>query len=86
MIEIGLGERERLVDPQPGTPQDHDQPAKPAAVRTVTGGVHDGDDLLHFRRIGRWRRRLLRGERPAWKPGMSPVIGVGRRARAAART
>ena len=31
-IEVGLGERERLVDAQPGAPQHHDQAAQPAAV------------------------------------------------------
>ena len=33
LIEIGLGERERLVDAQPGSPEEHDQGAQTAAVR-----------------------------------------------------
>ena len=28
-------QRQRLVDPETGSPQDRDQPAKPATVRTV---------------------------------------------------
>jgi hypothetical protein len=39
LIEIGLGERECLLDAQPGSPQDHNQGAEPAAVRVVTGGA-----------------------------------------------
>src|SRR3954454_12713946 len=31
-IEVGLGERERLADAQPGAPQHDDQPAQPAAM------------------------------------------------------
>ena len=52
LIEIGLSERERLVDAQPGAPENHDQAAQPAAVIAVTGRAHDGDDLLDLGRIG----------------------------------
>ena len=31
-VEVGLGERERLVDPQPGAPEHDDQAAQPPAV------------------------------------------------------
>jgi hypothetical protein len=44
-IEVGLGERERLADPQPSAPQHDDQAAQPAAVDTVTGAAQHGDDL-----------------------------------------
>src|SRR6188472_1199953 len=50
-IEVGLGERERLTDPQAGAPEHDDQAAQPAAVETVTGAAHHGDDLLDRRRI-----------------------------------
>jgi hypothetical protein len=53
LIEIGLGEGERFLDAQPGSPGDHDQGAEPAAMRAVAGRAHDGDDLLDLRRIGR---------------------------------
>src|SRR4051812_9820281 len=32
LIEVRLGERERFLDAQPGSPEDHDQSAQPAAV------------------------------------------------------
>jgi hypothetical protein len=58
-VEVGLGESERLVDAQPGTPEDHDQAAQPNPVRVVTGGAHDGDDLLDLGRIGRIPHALV---------------------------
>jgi hypothetical protein len=65
-VEIVLGERERLLDPQPGAPQDDDPRAQPEAVAVVRGVAHHRDDLIHTRRVGRVRRPLLRGGRPAW--------------------
>jgi hypothetical protein len=61
VIEVDFGKRERFLDPQPGTPQDHDQAAQATAVRAVTGGAHDGDDLLDLRRIGRVAQTLVAG-------------------------
>jgi hypothetical protein len=52
-VEVGLVERERLADPQPGAPQNDDHAAQPDAVETVTGSAHNRDDLLHGRRIRR---------------------------------
>jgi hypothetical protein len=52
MVEIGFGEGEGFLDAQSGAPQDHDQATEPAAVCAVTGGAHDGDDLLDLRWIG----------------------------------
>jgi len=49
-VEIGLGERERLADPQPGAPEHHDYTTEPEPVWIVTGGVDDSDDLLDGRR------------------------------------
>src|SRR5919199_2635868 len=43
-VEVGLGERERLVDAQPGAPEHDDQPAQSAAMDAVPGGAHDGHD------------------------------------------
>ncbi|MGH2451846.1 MAG: hypothetical protein ACRDGE_11365 [Candidatus Limnocylindria bacterium] len=59
LIEIGLGERKCFLDAQPRSPQDHDQPAQPTAVRVATGGAHDGDDLLDLRWIGRVVQTLV---------------------------
>jgi hypothetical protein len=50
-VEVGLGERERLVDAQAGAPEHDDQAAQPTAVDGVAGTAHDGDDLLDRRRI-----------------------------------
>src|SRR5919201_1400863 len=49
-VEVGLGERERLVDAQAGAPEHDDQAAQSAAMDAVAGGAHDGHDLLD----GRW--------------------------------
>jgi hypothetical protein len=59
LIEIALSQGERLVDPQPCSPQEHDQRAEAAAVRTIACGAHDGDDLLHLGRIGRIPQPLV---------------------------
>ena len=58
-VEVGLGERERFVDPQAGAPEHDDQPAQPLAVQRVAGGAHDRDDLLDRRRIGRVAHALV---------------------------
>ena len=52
LIEVGLAERERFVDAQPGAPQDHDQASQPLAVRAAVGLAHHCDDLLDVGRIG----------------------------------
>jgi hypothetical protein len=48
---------------QPGTPEDHDQAAQPTAMLAVTGGAHDGDDLLDLGWIGGVAQTLA-GRRP----------------------
>jgi hypothetical protein len=58
-IEVALVQVERFLDPQPGTPQHHDQPADPIATDTVSGLAHDRDDLLDPRRIGRVAHPLV---------------------------
>jgi hypothetical protein len=52
-VQIALGERERLVDPQAGAPEHDDQSAQAIAVSGLAGFAHHGDDLLDPRRIGR---------------------------------
>src|SRR4051812_1655371 len=61
--------------PQPRPPQDHDQAAHATAVRVVTDGRRDGDDLSALGRSAGQRWALLRGRRPAWEPGM---VAAGR--------
>jgi hypothetical protein len=51
-VKIALLEGERFADPQPGTPQQDDQRAKPMAVGAVADRAHDSDDLLDGWRIG----------------------------------
>ena len=48
-VQVGFGQRERLMDAQAGAPEHDDQPAQPAAMDAVAGGAHDGDDLLDRR-------------------------------------
>jgi len=50
-VEVGLGQGERLADPQAGAPEHDDQAAQSAAVDAVTGVAHHGDDLFDRRRI-----------------------------------
>jgi hypothetical protein len=52
-IEIGFGEAEGFLDAQPGAREDDDPTA------AVAGGAHDGDDLLHPRRVGRVAQPLV---------------------------
>jgi hypothetical protein len=63
-IEVGLGERERLTDPQTGAPQHDDQAAQPAAVHAFAGAAHNGHDLLDRRRVGGVAHPLV-ARRPA---------------------
>jgi hypothetical protein len=48
-VQVGLGERERLTDPQAGAPEHDDRPAQPAAMDGVARCAHDGDDFLDRR-------------------------------------
>jgi hypothetical protein len=51
----------------------HDQAAQAAAVRTVTGGTQDGDDLLHRGRIGRVAQPSRLRYVPRWSRAACPV-------------
>jgi hypothetical protein len=46
-VEVVLGERERLLDAQPGAPEHDDHRAQPPPVAVVAGVAHDGDDLVN---------------------------------------
>jgi hypothetical protein len=52
-IEVGLGQRERFLDPKPTTPQHHEQSPKPQPVPIRWCSRHHGNDLVHHGRIGR---------------------------------
>lgn len=58
-VKIGLSQRQRLADPQPGTPEHDDQPAQPHRLRSVPRGSHHGDDLLHGWRVRRIAKTLV---------------------------
>jgi hypothetical protein len=53
LIQIGLGQRQRLIDPQPGAPEHDDQTVEAVTVASVMGMAHDRDDLLDGRRVCR---------------------------------
>jgi hypothetical protein len=89
VVEVGLAEGERLMDPESRSPQHYDQAAEPAAMAPVTGRAHDRDDLLDGRRSADLRGSgvpcCVAGGRRGIPPS-SPAIGDDRRRRAAARS
>lgn len=64
LVEVCLGQGERLVDSQAGAPERDDQAAHAVTVCSLPGGAHDGDDLFDAWWVGRDRSPLLRGGRP----------------------
>jgi len=67
-VKIALGERERLRDPQPRSPQHDDQSAHPNALRAFPGAPHHRDDLLDTRRIRRIAKTLIPRRPPRVEP------------------
>jgi hypothetical protein len=63
-VEVALGERQRLADPQAGAPERHDQRTDAEAMCAIACAAHDRHDLLHGRWICRIASALLRGGRP----------------------
>jgi hypothetical protein len=59
-----LGERERLLDAQPGTPQHDDHRPQHVAVKVIGRVTQDRHDLVHGRPVGRVAHALV--ARPAW--------------------
>lgn len=59
LVEVGFGEPERLLDSQPGAPQDDDQAADAVAVDSISTRAHHGNDLLYAWRVGRVAKALL---------------------------
>jgi hypothetical protein len=62
-------QRQCLVDPKAGSPQDRDQPAKPPTVQMVAGDLHDGDDLRDGRWVGRVPPALVARRTAGMKAG-----------------
>jgi hypothetical protein len=65
LVQISLGEREGLVDPNARAPQHNDQTTHPPAVASVSDLTHDRDDLVDRGRIGRVRAAFVGGTLPA---------------------
>jgi hypothetical protein len=65
-VQVGLGERERLVDPQTGSPEHDEQPAHPPRVTAIACAAHHGHDVIDGRRIRRLPLPLVVSARPAW--------------------
>jgi hypothetical protein len=77
--QVALGERERLADSQPGSPQDHDQRPNAGALRRFAGAAHDSDDFFNGRWIGRVLTTLV-----AWRAAGVVARQCGRRPTTAA--
>lgn len=71
LVEIALGEVERLRDAKPSTPQDDDQAAHPITVDAATGMAHYGNDFLNPRGIRRIAQTLITWRAPCVVPGKS---------------
>jgi hypothetical protein len=69
LVQISLGECERLVNPQTGSPKHHDHTTHPPAVTTVSGLAHDRDDLVDRGRIRRIPATLVRWDPPGMMAG-----------------
>jgi hypothetical protein len=72
-VEVVLGERERLLDAEPGAPQDDDRRSHAPAVAVIGRVAHDRHDLLHRR----WVRRVTHSFVVRRTPGV--VAGQRRR-------
>jgi hypothetical protein len=79
-IEVGLGQRQALADPQPSAPEHHDHPAQAQPVGMLAGGTPDGDDLLD-RSAGPAGTAALCCEAvaPGGRSRVWPANGAGRR-------
>jgi hypothetical protein len=51
LIEVGFGQRQRLISPQPGAPEHDDQAGETATVASSLSLAHDRDDLLDRGRV-----------------------------------
>jgi hypothetical protein len=76
-MEVGFGQRQRLIDPQPGAPEHDDQAGEKVTVASSLSLTYDRDDLLDCGRVSRVAPTLLRGGLPARNSGI--VAGERRR-------
>jgi hypothetical protein len=80
-VEVCLVEHQRFADPKSCAPQHNDHAAQPDSLRAVAAGAHDGDDLVHGRRIRRVaeplvprRHALMKAGRGRWRPASTGAI------------
>jgi hypothetical protein len=64
LVDVVLGQRERLLDARPGAPQDDDHRPDPPAVAVIWAVAQHGHDLVHRWRIRRVAHALV-ARRPA---------------------
>jgi hypothetical protein len=69
LVQIGLGEREGLVDTNARAPQHNDQTTHPPAMTSVSGLTHDRHDLVDRGRIGRVTAAFVRRDSPGVMAG-----------------
>jgi hypothetical protein len=70
-VEIWFGQRQRLPNPEPGSPEHDNQGAEPEPVVGTARLAHHGDDLLDPRRIGRVAEALVAW----WATGLEATQG-----------
>jgi hypothetical protein len=83
-VEVGLAECERFVDAQTGAPEHDDQRAQPLPWRPSPAARMTATISWTFGGSAADPRPVLRGGRPAWKPGV--VAGDRRRPGASSKT
>jgi hypothetical protein len=69
LVQVSLGECERLVNPQTGSPKHHDQTPHSPAVTIVSGLAHNHDDLVDHGRIRRIPAAFVRWDPPGVMAG-----------------
>jgi hypothetical protein len=80
LVEVGFGQRQGLVDPQPGAPEHDDQAIESVTVAAVMRLAHHGDDFLD----GRWVSGVALALVPWCLAGAEPRQRGGRACRPAA--
>jgi hypothetical protein len=61
-VEVGLAQRQRLLDAQPRPPQHDDHTTQPTPLAAIAGCTHNGNDLLDSRGVRRLAKPLV-----AWR-------------------
>jgi hypothetical protein len=70
-VEVALGERQRLADPESRPPKDDHEAPQAQPVPSAARGAHDGNNLLDVRRI----RGIAQAFIPRWPAAV--IAGQG---------